>query len=325
MNRVSSEEEFVSLSRVVNGIWLFAVSSWGVGIVSRTFFAMADRYLSLVELSQLFAASLIFLSWLCFKPEESLSSAEFSTSSDTRLAKFSNCQSGLAPIEDNLYLYTTQARMEELEQYHMISQEYVFPFPYLCQIYHLLNLKHLEDVHSFSLNNLRIIKVSHIQPTEIGGWIKFQTVLESPFNTLRIWRQPIVEVDLILHTPYTVELNIPVYNDKRIAVIFNVLPLNETEHKLFIDIYSDLTWPKPILQILLHLASCLTVFEDFPYLRRLAKRNLERVVRLSRIPNHETMWLFRRFAELYGNEKHLPKKDLPGIMGLLPMESAEAV
>ena len=102
----------------------------------------------------------------------------------------------------------------------MISQEYILPFPYLCQIYHLLNLKHLETVHNFSLNNLKIFQISHFQPTSTGGIIKFQTILDSPANPLRIWRQPIVEVDLILHTPYTVELSIPVYNNKRIIVLF---------------------------------------------------------------------------------------------------------
>ncbi|WP_201027275.1 hypothetical protein, partial [Salmonella enterica] len=134
----------------------------------------------------------------------------------------------------------------------MIGQEYTLPFPYICQIYHLLNLKHLETIHKFSLNNLKVINVSHYQATNSGGIIKFQTVLDSPINPLRMWRQPIVEVDLILHNPYTVELSIPVYNEKRITVIFNALPLTETEHQFFINIYSDLKWPRPLLQIILH-------------------------------------------------------------------------
>ena len=190
--------------------------------------------------------------------------------------------------------------MLELQEQHMISQNYILPFPYLCQLYHLLNLKHLETIHHFSLNNLKVIKVSHFQPTPIGGMLKFQTILDSPVNALRIWRQPIVEVELILHTPYTVELSIPVYNNKRIIVVFNVLPLSHTEHKFFIDIYSDLEWPKPLLQILLHFASCLTLFEDLPYLGKLAERNIYRLVNLSRVSNHETMWLLGRFVELYG-------------------------
>jgi hypothetical protein len=189
----------------------------------------------------------------------------------------------------------------------MISQEYILPFPYLCQIYHLLNLKHLETVHSFSLNNLRVVNISYFQPTAIGGIIKFETLLDSPVNPLRIWRQPTVEVDLILHTPYTVELSIPVYNHKRIFVIFSALPLNQTEHQFFIDIYSDLDWPKPLLQVILHFASCLTIFEDLPYLRALADRNIERLFNLNLASNHESMLLFKRFVELYGTGEEKPK------------------
>jgi hypothetical protein len=166
-----------------------------------------------------------------------------------------------------------------------------------------LNLKHLESIHSFSLNNLRVIKISHFQPTNSGGIIKFQTVLDSPLNPLRIWRQAIVEVSLILHTPYTVELSIPVYNNKHITVIFNALPINNNEHKLFIDIYSNLKWPKPLLQLLLHFASSLTLFEDLPYLRKLAERNIHRLVNMSKVSNHETMWLYRRFVDLYSSSK----------------------
>jgi hypothetical protein len=85
------------------------------------------------------------------------------------------------------------------------------------------------------------------------------------------------------------------------TVMFNAIPLNQTQHKLFIDIYSDLKWYKPLLQLLLHAASCLTLFEDLPYLQKLAKRKIHRLVQLDRIPNSETMWLFKRFAALYGS------------------------
>jgi hypothetical protein len=289
----ASEEPF-SNNTLLNGFWLLGTSSWGFGIVNRTFMALADKYLSVVEISQLLAASLIFFSWFFFKPYSEVSKANFNRN-------FLTLYEGqeIAKLKNQHYFYATLKRMFDLRNYHMIRQEYVFPFPYLCQIYHLLNLKHLEEVHSFSLNNLRIVKVSDFWTTEIGGALKFQTMLESPINTLRIWRQPLVEVNLTLHTPYTVELNVPVYNDKRIIVIFNVLPLSETEHKLYIDIYSNLGWPKPILQAVLHLAACLTVFEDLPYLQKLAERNLEKIIHSRRISNHETMLLFKRFAELY--------------------------
>lgn len=294
MKYSQSAKSSVSIAKLLNGIWLFSVLVWGAVIINRVCVAIADGYLSTVEFSQIFATSLIFISWLYFKPLEDADN----TGIDSNFQRLYECQSDLTPQRDQ-FLHTVQLRMSELQSYHVISQEYVFPFPYLCQIYHLLNLKHLEKVHGFSLNNLRIIKVSDFQLTETGGAVRFQTVLESPINTLRIWRKPLVEVDLILHTPYMVELNIPAYNDKRIVVMFNVVPLKVNEHKLFIDIYSNLEWPRPILQMLFHLASCLTVFEDFPYLRKLAERNLERLIQSSKIPNTETMWLFRRFTELY--------------------------
>jgi hypothetical protein len=193
-----------------------------------------------------------------------------------------------------------EARMTELKDDHLISQRYFFPFPYLCQIYHLLNLKHLENVHGFSLSNLEILKVSHFQSSEVGGTIRFQTILRSPLNILRLWRQPIVEVDLILHDPYTVELRIPIYREKQVTVLFNVIPLQNRGHELFIDIYSSLSRFKPLLKLIFHCASCLTVLEDLPYIRKLAERNLKRLVELNKVSNHETMQLFKRFTELYG-------------------------
>lgn len=290
-----SEESLFSIARLLNTIWYFSLTLFFVIITSSIYVDLADSHLSSAEFSQLLATSTIFMSWLFFKPVEHVDQQR--SRSFLKLHQYSDSMSP----QNQLYAGITKSRMAELQSYHMISQEYVFPFPYLCQIYHLLNLKHLEKVHHFSLSNLKIINVSDFRPTMIGGAMKFQTVLESSFNTLRIWRQPLVEVDLVLHTPYTVELNIPAYNNKRIVVIFNVLPLNAAEHKLFIDIYSNLSWPKPILQAILHLAACLTVFEDLPYLRKLAGKNLDRIVRRRRIPNHDTMQLFKRYSELYGS------------------------
>ncbi|BAY08290.1 hypothetical protein [Calothrix sp. NIES-2098] len=270
------------ITKLKNGIWLVGIPSWLFGITDRSVAAFADGYLSSLEVFQLFTASFFFLSWLYLRPEKEID----------------NIDAYLCPNQDKRF---------ELKRRHMISQEYILPFPYLCQIYHLLNLKHLETIHKFSLNNLRVINISSFQPTAIGGIIKFQTMLESPVNALRIWRQPIVEVDLILHTPYTVELSIPVYNGKRITVMFYALPLNQREHQLFIEIYSDLDWPKPILQILLHFASCLTLFEDLPYLRNLGEKNIERLFNINLASNHQTMLLFKRFVELYGSTIKAPK------------------
>ncbi|OUL26954.1 hypothetical protein BV372_25950 [Nostoc sp. T09] len=275
--------------KLKNGIWLAGIPSWLFGITDRSLAAFADGYLSTLEVFQLFTASFFFLSWLYLRPEHDLDNNDV----DSTLYQG--------------YLCPTQYNKLELKKRHMISQEYILPFPYLCQIYHLLNLKHLETIHKFSLNNLRVINISHFQPTAIGGIIKFQTMLDSPLNALRIWRQPIVEVDLILHTPYTVELSIPVYNNKRIVVMFYALPLNHREHQLFIEIYSDLEWPKPILQVLLHFASCLTLFEDLPYLRNLGEKNIERLFNKNLASNHQTMLLFKRFVELYGSTTKAPK------------------
>ncbi|MGH1395787.1 MAG: hypothetical protein ACRAVC_17435 [Trichormus sp.] len=263
------------------GVWFFGIPSWIFGITDRSMAAFADGYVSPTELVQLLITSFFFITWLYLKPAD-----RFDQNIDIN--------------ENKGYLCLSQG---QIKKRHMISQEYILPFPYLCQIYHLLNLKHLETVHNFSLNNLKVLNISDFQPTNIGGIIKFETLLDSPINALKIWRQPVVEVDLILHNPHTIELSIPVYNNKRIIVIFYAFPLTEKEHRLFIEIYSDLKWPKPILQILLHFASCLTLFEDLPYLRKLAELDIERLFKLSRLSKQANMLLFKRFVELYGSSR----------------------
>ncbi|MDZ8184021.1 MAG: hypothetical protein RMX96_04055 [Nostoc sp. ChiSLP02] len=282
-------ESAIFIDKIKNLIWIFGIHSWLFGITDRSVAAFADGYVSSVEVFQLFTASFFFFSWIYLKPEESFTSKDFT------------------PSQYQEYLSRIQAEKLKIKKLHMISQEYILPFPYICQIYHLLSLKHLETIHKFSLNNLKILSVSKFQNTNIGGIIKFQTILDSPANPLRIWRQPIVEVDLILHSPYTVELSIPVYNNKRIIVIFHVFPLSDSEHQFFIDIYSDLEWPKPLLQIILHFAACLTLFEDLPYLRTLAERKIERLFNSNRASTHETALLFKRFVELYGSSGEVMK------------------
>ncbi|MEA5598318.1 hypothetical protein [Rivularia sp. UHCC 0363] len=277
-NKIGKAAEIALIfGRVRSGIWLFGIPSWLFGISDRSFAAFADGYLSAIEVVQLFTAALFFASWLFLRPD--------APNHRDAIALQECCnRDGFKP---------------GLKQRYMISQEYILPFPYICQIYHLLNLKHLESIHHFSLNNLKVVGISDFQLTENGGLITFQTILDSPFNPLRIWRKPIVEVDLILHNPYTVELSIPVYNQRRITVIFHAVPLNENEHYFFIDIYSDLEWFKPFLQLLLHFASCLTLFEDLPYLRSLAEKNRDSLLKLSK-SNCKSMSLYRRFVELYG-------------------------
>jgi hypothetical protein len=201
---------------------------------------------------------------------------------------------------DEAHLRHSEERMLQLNTHHIISQSYVLPIPYICQIYHLLNLKHLESVHNFSLKGLKIGNIGQLEKTATGGSLKFETTLNPDLNILKIWRQPVVEVELTLHTPYTIELNIPIYNSQDITIVFNILPLGDHSHKLFIDIYSAIFFPKPILQILLHCASYLTLFEDMPYLRELADSKLSHRVSKMIVSNHETMQLFKRFVDLYG-------------------------
>jgi hypothetical protein len=216
----------------------------------------------------------------------------------------------------SVYLRRTAARMLQLQQHHKISQEYSLPIPYLCQVYHLLDLKHLELVHNVSLKGLKVGTVSQFEETSSGGSVKFKTTLAPARNFLKMWRQPVVEAELTLHTPYTIELNIPVYKDRKITIIFNMLPLGDKIHKLFIDIYTDLAFPKPILQVILHCAACLTLFEDLPYLRRLAKGNLQSKVKSHKVANCDTMKLFKRFVDLYGSSFEQP--DSIGAVELRP-------
>lgn len=297
MNSDQSVEIPISLSKFKNNIWNLGILAWLFVLGDRSIVVLTDGRLLTVEISQLLTVSLCFLWWLYLKPEKSLSKGN--------IVALQSYQVGSNSQQSEAHLSTAQGRMLELQEQHLISQEYNLPVPYLCQIYHLLNLKHLEKIHDFSLNSLKVIDVSHFQPTASGGIVKFQTILDSPVNPLRLWRQPIVEVDLTLHTPYTVELSIPVYNNKKIIVIFNALPLSNTEHKFLVDIYSDIGWPKIFLQILLHVAASLTLFEDLPYLSRLADRNIYRLVNLNKVSDHKTMWLYRRFVDLYGSSMDL--------------------
>ncbi len=305
------------VTKLRRDIWNLGILYWMFSITEQSFAFLADSYLSAVEITQLFKVSLLFVAWIYLRPELSLGKSL--SAEDIRTLKYYKLDSNTPQHE--AYRHKTEARMLQLEKYHLISQEYVLSVPYLCQIYHLLNLKHLESVHGFSLNNLKVVDVSQIETTTIGGAIKFQTVLDSPFNVLRIWRQPVVEVGLTLHTPYTVELSIPIYSGKKIIVMFNVLPLGDNAHKLFIDIYSNLVFPKPILQVILHLASSLTVFEDLPYLQRLAEGNIHRSVNLGK-SDRKTMWLFKRFVDLYGSSLEQPQHN--GAVELRPMLVAEA-
>jgi hypothetical protein len=277
---------FIYIFRII--IWVLGIPCWILGIGDRTLATLADGNISLPKLLQLVFASFLFISWLYLKPELTLENSHTPST---------NYQLALPSEQIELYKNIVKNRVNELQDRHKIRQTHILPFPCLSQMYHLLNLKHLESIHGFSLNNLKVVKVSDFQLTNSGGILKFQTILDSPFNILRIWRQPIVEVDLTLHTPYTVELNIPVYNDKHITILFNAFPLSDREHLFSIDIYSNLNWPKSLLKAILHFASSLTLFEDLPYLNQLGDLNL------TKISDRDTMQLHKRFVDLYGSSQ----------------------
>jgi hypothetical protein len=297
---MTSESSLLAI-KVRGGLWHLSTLCWIFAITDRSFAFFADGSLSARDLVQSLVMLSLFLTWSYLKPANL--DANHSVAENISTLKYYKIDSGAPQYED--YRNKAEARMIQLERYHLINQEYTLPFPYLCQVYHLLNLKHLESVHSFSLNNLKVTDVSEFEATASGGVIKFQTVLGSSLNALKVWRQPMVEAELTLHTPYTIELSIPAYNDKRLAIIFNILPLSDREHKLFIDIYSNLILPRPILQALLHFASSLTLLEDLPYLHRLAQSNIQHSGKIGK-SNHKMLQLFNRFVELYGSSLQEP-------------------
>ena len=290
-----------SLRQVIlrSSVWLFGILIWLIGMLDRAYFVIFEGVVTVSYVAQFLTMTLMFAGWLYLKPQ----------GSKHRRGKLELHHT----FTDHLdYLGTARARMTQLQKHHLVSQEYVLPFPYNCQIYHLLNLKHLETVHSFSLNNLKVEAVSEFQPTAVGGKLRFQTKLNSPINVLRLWRQRAVDVELTLHTPFTVELQIPVHNDKVINLMFNALPLNQGEHRFHIDIYSNLPWPKVLLRFVLEFAASLTLLEDLPYLHKLttcrqrefigSEENLE-----SEKEHTDMMQLYHRYVSLYCPPPHQKK------------------
>ncbi len=127
---------------------------------------------------------------------------------------------------------------------------------------------------------------------------------------------PIILISITYHSKKG-RANIPVYNDRHMTIVFNILPLGDNLHKLFIDIYSAIVFPKPILQILLHAASYLTLFEDMSYLRELAECNLYHRVSKMVVSDREPMQLFKRFVDLYGCSLDRPGSSQTNDLGSL--------
>lgn len=285
----------LDLSDFKYSIWILGILSCLFGMLDRSLALFSSSYLSLVEVFHLLAVSCLLIGWIYLKPEQNDDFFEFTDAANDELLPSNHC----LMAQDDVHLLAAQSRMQDLKQHHIIRQLHVLPFPFICQIYHLLNLKHLESVHSVSLSNLRVVDVNHLAPTALGGTIKFQTTVDSPLSILKLWRQPIVEVELTLHSLYTVELSIPVYGGKKMTVIFNAFPLSEDRHEFLIDIYTDLNWPKPILQLILHIASLVTLYEDLPYLQKLSEREWFGLLNKSGTSVQSINWLFHRFIELY--------------------------
>lgn len=274
--------DFLKRNIFMYGMWLIGIPIFLYGAAERGLAAYKGQFAEVTLLSHCMIALVALLGW--FIIGMAVNTAEpvtFQARSPQSLSPFNAERS--TPLSC------------------VAEQNYRLPFSHQCQIYHLLNLKHLEDIHRFSLGNLKVTEVSHFQETQTGGALRFKTVLDSPTNILRLWRDPSVEVDLILHTPHQIELKVPAYNQKHIHVLFEVRPIARHEHQLSIKMFSDLGWPHTVMRAILIIAASLTLLEDLPYLSRLSNINLARSRHADRegltTPN---MQLFRRYLRLYG-------------------------
>ncbi len=261
-------------------LWLLAIPAIIYGAADRGWAAFSPAAVSTTDISYCLIALVLLLGWVCIGlAEEHL---DFIALADDELVR---------------------AHTLTVESNCIAQQCYRLPFPYLCQIYHLLNVGHLESIHRFSLGNLKVIKISAFNKTKAGGQIRFKTMLDSPMNVLRLWRDPSVEVELTIHSPHQIELKVPAYGQKFIHVLFSVIPLSDQEHHLSIQMFSDLQWPRELLKAVLIVAASLTLLEDLPYLHRLSKRNYDglfsQTTRKQR-PS-QARQLFYRYVDLYNN------------------------
>jgi hypothetical protein len=158
------------MRKLRDGIWSFGILYWISIIIARCFEFLANGNLSDINLSHLLTGFLLFIGWIYLKPIPNLE-PESLKATDISALKYYKLDSGVPPHAS--YLHETETRMLQLEKHHLISQEYVLQVPYLCQIYHLLNLKHLESIHSFSLSGLKIIDVGQLEASTRGGTVKF--------------------------------------------------------------------------------------------------------------------------------------------------------
>lgn len=278
----SPVEDALKRNIFIYGLWLLAIPAFIYGAIERGFSAFSQPEVNVHDISYCLIALVSLMAWICIGlAEEKLDSTAL------KVVKI---------VEDRPLPFDSTC---------VAQQSFRLPFPYLCQIYHLLNLKHLEDIHRFSLGNLKVIKVSHFRETRAGGQIRFKTVLDSPFNVLRLWRDPSVDVDLTIHSPHQIELKVPTYGQEFIRVLFSVIPVNTEEHYLCIQMFCDLKLPRELLKAILLLASSLTLLEDLPYLHHLAKRSPKQFSnqRLKKKSTNPAMQLFHRYVDLYNSDR----------------------
>jgi len=273
----------------IYGMWLLGIPAFIYGAADRGVVAFTQNSFETTTVSHCLIALTALLGWLV------IGTAEYDPEWRSLQDQVSN-------------QITDSSASDEC----IAEQRYRLPFPHGCQIYHLLNLKHLEEVHRFSLGNLKVTKISDFQRTQMGGVIRFKTVLDSPTNVLRMWRDPSVEVDLVLHTPYQIELKVPAYGDRYIRVMFNVIPLDESEHILAIQMFSNLQWPREILRAILTIAASVTLLEDLPYLSQLAGHSTARLQASETGTSAQAMQLFRRYVHLYGYEHKADQSVMSG-------------
>ncbi|MEB3209924.1 MAG: hypothetical protein VKL39_01155 [Leptolyngbyaceae bacterium] len=278
------------------GLWLLGIPAILYGAVDRGLAAFSKPYLEVTDLSYCLILLVALFGWLFID----VSDDPIFSSNETYDAENADVSETNGLIHSHSSEVLLPPKMLIPHSPCIAQQSYRLPFPSICQIYHLLNLKHLEEIHRFSLGNLKVTKVSQFRTTRRGGYIRFRTMLDSPFNVLRIWRQSHIDVGLTIHTPHQIELSIPVYQQKVIHVLFNVIPLGANEHQLIIQMFSNLQWPKELLRVVLLFASSLTLLEDLPYLSRLAHRHAisSRGIAGS-LSSCQSMQLFRRYVDLY--------------------------
>lgn len=261
-------------------LWLLGIPAIIYGAVDRGIAAFAQASIQVTDISYCMIALILLFGWI---------GIGVTTAEDEPLSADQGKCTQFRPTPPN-----SLCNSECIAQ-----QSYRLPYPFICQIYHLLNLKHLEDVHRLSLGNLKITKIGHFHKTQKGGQLRFRTMLDSPFNVLRLWRNHSVDVDLTIHAPHQIELKVPVYRQKHIRVLFSVIPLGHAAHQLRIQIFSNLRWPREFLRAVFLLASSLTLLEDLPYLNQLAKRNRTSFHHAAHGQSSQAMQLFQRYVHLY--------------------------